>query len=108
MVNFELVPIILEKIPSLNDTDVVLRPIEVGPGEIIVDAEGNWTEISKARFSADNTARKEAREDYSGGINNKGFFLMNCGFTNDHTTIGEMLSRPKGNTPPNINFNSLN
>jgi len=73
----------------------------------IYDTEGNWDEINEARFSADNTARKEARLDYSGGVENNGFFLKNCGFTNDHTPIGEMFNRPKGNSPPNVNFKAL-
>lgn len=71
------------------------------------NTEGNWDEINEARFSADNTARKEARLDYSGGVENNGFFLKNCGFTNDHTPIGEMFNRPKGNTPPKVNFKAL-
>ncbi len=71
------------------------------------DAKGQWYEITEAKFSADATARKDARLDYSGGTKNDGFYLMNCGFTNDHTTIGKMLSRTKTGVPPTINFNDL-
>jgi hypothetical protein len=71
------------------------------------DSKGNWYEITEAKFSADATARKDARLDYSGGSANHGFYLKNCGFTDDFTLIGTKLSRTKLNTQPNINFNSL-
>ena len=71
------------------------------------DSKGNWHEITEAKFSADATARKDARLDYSGGSANHGFYLKNCGFTDDFTLIGTKLSRTKLNTQPNINFNSL-
>lgn len=71
------------------------------------DTKGQWYEITEAKFSADATARKEARLDYSGGIKNDGFYLMNCGFTDDHTVIGTMFTRTKTGTSPSINFNDL-
>lgn len=71
------------------------------------DSKGQWYEITKAKFSADATARKDARLDYSGGTKNDGFYLMNCGFTNDHTTIGTLFSRTKLDLPPSITFENL-
>jgi len=71
------------------------------------DSKGEWYEITEAKFSADATARKDARLDYSGGSANHGFYLKNCGFTNDHTTIGTQLSRTKLSVLPIINFNDL-
>jgi hypothetical protein len=71
------------------------------------DSKGEWYEIIEAKFSADATARKEARLDYSGGSANQGFYLKNCGFTNDKTTIGKLFKRVSQNTPPNINFKTL-
>ncbi len=71
------------------------------------DSKGQWYEITEAKFSADATARKDARLDYSGGTMNNGFYLMNCGFTNDHTNIGAMFSRTKLGVSPMINFNNL-
>lgn len=73
----------------------------------VYSTKGEWIEINEAKFSADNTARKDARFDYSGGLGNDGFYLKNCGFTNDHTVIGEMLIREKMDTPPNIEFKLL-
>ena len=71
------------------------------------DSNGKWYEITEAKFSADATARKDARLDYSGGTTNDGFYLMNCGFTNDHTTIGIQLLRTTLDNPPSIDFEKL-
>lgn len=71
------------------------------------DSKGEWYEITETKFSADATARKDARLDYSGGTYNDGFFLKNCGFTNDNTTIGTIFKRPKQNVPPSISFKTL-
>ena len=71
------------------------------------DSKDVWYEITEAKFSADATARKNARLDYSGGTKNDGFYLMNCGFTNDHTTIGTMFTRTKLGLPPSISFENL-
>ena len=73
----------------------------------VLDASGNWHDINEARFSADATARKDARLDYSGGSNGQGFYLKNCGFTNDWIEIGTRLVREKSSAPPSIDFSSL-
>jgi len=66
-----------------------------------------WHEINKAVFTADNTARKGYRLDYSGGIESAGFYLKNCGFTNDNTAMGTVLNRKKSGIAPRINFSLL-
>jgi len=71
------------------------------------DSKGHWFEITEAKFSADATARKDARFDYSGGIANDGFFLQNCGFTNDNSPIDTLFRRTELRQPPNINFEDL-
>ncbi|MBN1668363.1 MAG: peptide ABC transporter substrate-binding protein, partial [Anaerolineales bacterium] len=38
-------PVILEKLPSLADGDAALQPVEVQPGELILDATGNWVTL---------------------------------------------------------------
>jgi peptide/nickel transport system substrate-binding protein len=45
--NYEIQPVILEKLPSLTDGDAFLRPIEVIPGSLIIDAEGNWVVLEE-------------------------------------------------------------
>ncbi len=43
--------------------------------------------MTKAKFTADNTARKESRMDYSGGAEGNLFFMKNCGFFNETTEM---------------------
>ena len=74
----------------------------------ICDSKGKWHEITNAEFSADATAKKKSRLDYSGGLINDGFFLKNCGFTNDYLIIGTPLKRTSLSIPPIINFDVLN
>jgi hypothetical protein len=73
----------------------------------VCDTNGNWHELTKAKFTADATARKDARLDYSGGAENDIFFLKNCGFTNDHSTIGTFYTRKAGGEKPQIDFSKL-
>ena len=39
--NYIAHPVILEKIPSLTDGDAVFKPVQVNPGDLIVDNSGN-------------------------------------------------------------------
>lgn len=71
------------------------------------DASNQWTEITKAKFTADNTARKGNRLDYAGGAENSSFFLKNCGFFNETTPIDSFFEREKSNEAPEIDFSKL-
>ncbi|MCU0363362.1 MAG: DUF3472 domain-containing protein [Bacteroidales bacterium] len=62
--------------------------------------EGKWIELTSAKFTADATARKEARLDYSGGTEDGKFFLRNCGFFNEMTTMDGTFSRQPSGTQP--------
>jgi len=73
----------------------------------IRDSKGKWHEITEAQFSADATAKKGSRFDYSGGTKNQGFYLKNCGFTNDHLKIGTLLNRPQKGISPDVDVNEL-
>jgi hypothetical protein len=70
----------------------------------IYDTNGKWHELTTAKFTADATARKESRLDYSGGVENGLFFLRNCGFFSDKTEMDLKFSRPKTGNPPLIDF----
>lgn len=72
----------------------------------VYDKSG-WHQVTQATYTADNTARKEYRFDYSGGVNGSAFYLQNCGFTNDHTEINTELERASSNAPPQIDFSRL-
>ena len=73
----------------------------------VCNSAGKWIELTHARLTADATARKEARLDYAGGVDNGSFFLKNCGFFSDKTDIDRALIREKKDVAPEINFSSL-
>lgn len=71
------------------------------------DSSGKWHELTAVKFTADATARKESRLDYSGGVENGYFFLKNCGFFSDKTEVGLLFTRPGTGNPPAIDFSEL-
>jgi hypothetical protein len=73
----------------------------------IYDNEGNWHELTSAKFTADATARKDSRLDYSGGIEDGKFFMKNCGFFNETTKIGSWFTRNDNGNKPDIDFSQL-
>lgn len=73
----------------------------------IIDADGEWTALTKASFTYDNTAAKGYRMDYAGGIENGRFFLKNCGFFNEYTPYKSMFQRPSANMQPKIDLHLL-
>lgn len=72
-----------------------------------VDKDGNWMELTSAKFTADATARKEARMDYAGGSENGLFYLKNCGFFDETTTLDTTFTREPTGNQPIIDFESL-
>ncbi len=73
----------------------------------ICDKNGLWHEMTRARFTADNTARKQARMDYSGGVEDDKFFMKNCGFFDETTPIGTTFERKPTDQKPMIDFDNL-
>ena len=69
--------------------------------------DGRWIELTTTRLTADETARKKARMDYKGGLENGRFFMQNCGFLNDYTTMGSIFSRPATGEEPAIDWEQL-
>lgn len=45
--NYELAPVILEKMPSLENGDAHLQTVEVIPGTLIIDNDGNWVALEE-------------------------------------------------------------
>lgn len=68
---------------------------------------GDWTELTKAGFSADATARKGYRMDYAGGNENQQFFLQNCGFFEHYTEIGKAFERKGTGEVPTVDVTTL-
>jgi len=71
------------------------------------DKEGSWHELTRAKFTADATARKGERLDYTGGAENDKFYLKNCGFFDENLEIGSMLERKPTGNPPDVDFPAL-
>lgn len=71
------------------------------------DKQGNWHELTKASFTADATARKGVRLDYSGGAEGNVFFMKNCGFFDETTAMDSNHRRAANNIAPNIDFSEL-
>jgi len=74
----------------------------------VKDAAGKWLAINNAQFTGDATANINYRKDYSGGVTNDLFYLRNCGFFNDFTTLKIILTkRQTVKQPPQIDFEKL-
>ena len=76
----------------------------------VCDVKGNWYELTKGRFTCDETGRAKVRLDFAGGITKDGdeFFLRNCGFFNETVEPGTTFERKSsGKKPPMINFSAL-
>jgi hypothetical protein len=75
----------------------------------IMDTNGNWFELNRARFTADATARDKARMDYAGGFlsSEEGFYMKNCGFFNETSPIDTWHTRPALGQQPQVNIDDL-
>lgn len=73
----------------------------------ICDSNNSWHELTKVKFTADATARKESRLDYAGGVEDGEFFLKNCGFFNGTTQIDSSFTKEPKGAKPNIDISSL-
>ena len=89
-----------------TETGAISRRVQYG-NQWACNTDGQWTELTQARFTADATARKDARLDYSGGSEAQHFYLKNCGFTNDHTPIDKIFERQATGSTPQIDFEAL-
>jgi len=47
LLNFDVQPVILEQIPSVQNGGARLEPVDVSPGELIADAQGNWITMAE-------------------------------------------------------------
>jgi len=73
----------------------------------VCNRDGNWFELTEARFTVDNTGRKNARMDFSGGVEQGLFFLKNCGFFDETTPADSRFTRPATGQVPEIEAGQL-
>jgi hypothetical protein len=57
------------------------------------DTDGKWHELTKARFSGDDIARRQYRLDYAGGAKGGAFFMRNGGFFTESVELGSAFQR---------------
>ncbi|MGA0844928.1 MAG: DUF3472 domain-containing protein [Luteolibacter sp.] len=72
------------------------------------DIDGEWHEITSARFTGDGTASGNHRRDYAGGLAGSGFYLQNGGFFAENVRLNQSFQRQA--TPerkPMIDISSL-
>ena len=88
------------------ETGNIVRSARYG-NQWVRDTAGQWSELTTATFTGDNTARKNYRKDYAGGVEGNAFFLKNCGFFGDFVRLDQSFTRPAQSQPPRINFAAL-
>ena len=72
------------------------------------DKEGKWFSVDRIKFTADATARKDSRLDYAGGVENNMFYLKNCGFFSERTSMDSFHSKSVNEQlPPEIDLQNL-
>lgn len=70
-------------------------------------SKGDWRPITEMSVTADATALKGYRLDFKGGTEDSLFFLQNCGFFNDQTTLRTRFTRRNGSAPPTIDLSEV-
>lgn len=73
----------------------------------IADPNGNWVELTEAKFTGDDIARRGYRKDFAGGSDSGKFFLKNGGFFHQNTELQSMHQRPANGKKPEIDFGKL-
>jgi hypothetical protein len=90
------------------DDEGFLERSSVHGNQWVCDTDGQWHELTKARFTCDATGTGGHRLDFAGGTNEQGFFLRNCGFFNKQVKPNQWFQRKS--TPdkkPSIAFTKL-
>lgn len=71
------------------------------------EKNGNWIELSEAKFTGDDIAKRGYRLDYEGGDKSGQFYLRNGGFFNGSVELNSMHKRKTLGVPPTIKFDQL-
>ncbi|QHS54794.1 DUF3472 domain-containing protein [Mucilaginibacter sp. 14171R-50] len=76
-------------------------------GHWLADSNGKWHQSPGATYTGDETARKNYRKDYAGGLKDGKLYLRNGGFFDDLVPLNQHFM-PATTTPqPIIDFKSL-
>jgi hypothetical protein len=73
----------------------------------VSDSSGQWFELTEAKFTGDDIAKRGYRKDYDGGEKSGYFYLQNGGFFNGISFLNQIFQRPAANKMPIIDFKKL-
>ncbi|WP_206036238.1 DUF3472 domain-containing protein [Crateriforma spongiae] len=74
----------------------------------VCDTQGNWHEVTAAKFTGDNTARGRHRLDFAGGSDGEVFYLKNGGFFSDAVELDQRFQRQStAHLQPDIDWKNL-
>ena len=73
----------------------------------VSDSSGQWFELTEAKFTGDDIAKRGYRKDYEGGAKAGFFYLQNGGFFNGIAFLNQIFQRPAANKMPTIDFKKL-
>lgn len=71
------------------------------------DVNGNWSELTEAKFTGDDIAKRGYRLDYEGGEKSEQFYLRNGGFFNGSVELNSMHERKSTKDSPKVDFDQL-
>jgi hypothetical protein len=70
-------------------------------------SDGNWAELTTARFTGDATASNQQRFDYAGGAENDRFYLRMGGYFDNPVATNQQFNRPAKSITPVIDLSLL-
>ncbi|MEN2283084.1 DUF3472 domain-containing protein [Algoriphagus sp. SE2] len=70
-------------------------------------SQGEWVELTEARFTGDDIANRGYRKDFAGGALEGKFYLRNGGFFDTNSELQSMHQRPATGVAPDIDFTKL-
>lgn len=73
----------------------------------VADRDGKWIELTQAKFTGDDIAKRGYRRDLAGGGESGKFFLKNGGFFNNSTELQSIHERPAKAKHPEVDLGSL-
>jgi hypothetical protein len=72
------------------------------------DTDGEWHELTRARFTVDGTGNRGHRLDFTGGVKDGYFYMRNGGFIRENTMPGRWFERESSpSRKPRIDFERL-
>jgi hypothetical protein len=71
------------------------------------DAQGNWLELTEAKFTGDDIAKRGYRKDFEGGEKAGQFYLRNDGFFNSSVELNSLHQRKAKGVSPTVSFDKL-